>query len=54
MRQVGGGVLLAVSLIAGTIIGVALGEGSIGFIAGLVVGLLLAALVAFWDSRRQR
>ena len=54
MQRVGGGILVAVGLIAGSIIGVMNGEPSAGLVGGLVVGLIGAALVAFWDSRRRR
>jgi hypothetical protein len=52
MRRVGGGIFVAIGLIAGSIIGVMNGEPSLGLIGGLVVGLVIAAGVAWWDSRR--
>lgn len=54
MPRVGGGILLAICLLLGGIIGIRLGQGSLGVLAGLVIGLMLAALVAWWDSRRPR
>jgi hypothetical protein len=47
-----GGFLLAVSLIAGSIIGAGQGQASIGFVAGLGVGLVL--LLAVWLIDRMR
>jgi uncharacterized membrane protein YeaQ/YmgE (transglycosylase-associated protein family) len=46
--------LVAIGLLLGSVIGVMQGQPSIGLIAGLVVGLVGAALVAWWDSRRRR
>lgn len=40
------GILLAISLLTGSVIGMARGEPSIGLIAGLGVGVVLAALAA--------
>jgi len=54
MHRIGGGVLVAISLIIGFLVGVSQGQGSLGIIGGLVVGLLLAGLVNWWDARRQR
>ncbi len=48
-----GGALLAFSLLAGVIAGVFLGQPSIGFLAGLGVGLLLLALVWLADRSRR-
>ena len=53
MQRVGGGILVAIGLIAGAVIGVLNGQPSAGLIAGLVLGLVGAGLVAFWDSRRR-
>jgi hypothetical protein len=47
-----GGFLLAVSLLAGTILGAGRGQASIGFVAGLGVGLVL--LLAVWLIDRVR
>jgi uncharacterized membrane protein (UPF0136 family) len=49
-----GGFLLAVSLLAGTIIGAGQGEASIGFVAGLGVGLVLLLAVWLIDRARTR
>ena len=49
-----GGFLLAVSLLAGTIIGAGRGEASIGFVAGLGVGLVLLLAVWLIDLARTR
>jgi uncharacterized membrane protein len=53
MQRVGGGILVAIGLVAGSVIGVLNGEPSLGLIAGLIVGLIGAALVALWDARRR-
>ena len=47
-----GGFILAVSIIAGTVVGVVVGQPSIGFLAGTGTGLLLALL--FWLAERRR
>ena len=52
--QKGGGILVAVGLLGGAIVGQQFGESSIGIIAGLVLGLVGAAILAVWDSRRKR
>ncbi len=51
--QIGGGFILAITLLAGAGIGVHYGEGSLGIVAGLVVGLIAVVLVAWRDSRRR-
>jgi fucose permease len=48
---IAGGSLLAFGIIGGVIVGTALGQPSIGFLAGFGVGLLLFLLV-FLVSRR--
>jgi len=48
----GGGALLALSILAGAAIGIATRQPSIGLVAGLGVGLVLAALVALVGRRR--
>lgn len=48
-----GGCLLTLSILAGTVIGTIYRQQSIGFLAGLGVGLILLILVWLWDSRRR-
>lgn len=48
----GGGVLIALALIVGAILGTVYGEPSIGLVAGLGVGSLLALLLWLRDRRR--
>lgn len=45
-----GGFLLAVSLMVGTIMGLLLGQPSVGFLAGLVIGSIAA--VSLWLKGR--
>lgn len=40
-----GGLVLAVSLMIGTIIGLVAGQPSLGFLAGLVVGAAIAVMI---------
>ncbi len=47
-----GGFFLAVSIIAGVIIGSILGEPSMGFLGGTGVGLVLLGLVWLIDRRK--
>jgi hypothetical protein len=47
-----GGFLLALSVIAGSIIGAIQGQPSIGFVAGFGAGLVLALLVWLIDKVR--
>lgn len=49
-----GGALLAFSLIAGSVIGVLRGQPSLGFMAGLGIGLVLLVAVALIDRARTR
>jgi hypothetical protein len=51
-KGLAGGSLLALSIIAATVIGTILGEPSVGFLSGTVIGLLLLALV--WLINRPR
>ena len=44
--------MLAISIIAGTVAGVIVGQPSIGFLVGTAAGLLVALL--FWLSERKR
>jgi hypothetical protein len=47
-----GGSILAISIIAGTVAGVIVGQSSIGFLVGTAAGILLFAL--FWLKDRKR
>ena len=47
-----GGSILAISIIAGTVAGVIVGQPSIGFLVGTGAGALLALL--FWLNDRRR
>ena len=47
-----GGSILAISIIAGTVGGIIVGEPSIGILAGVGAGALLAIL--FWLNERRR
>ena len=47
-----GGSILAISIIAGTVAGVIVGQPSIGFLVGTGAGLLLLTL--FWLHERRR
>lgn len=49
-----GGFLLIAAIFVGTGIGVARGEPSLGFVAGLAAGIALALLVWLLDRRRTR
>jgi hypothetical protein len=46
-----GGVLLALSILAGAVIGIFAHQPSIGFLAGTGIGLLLLVLVWLLDRR---
>lgn len=46
------GSVLAISIIGGAVAGVIVGQPSIGFLAGLAAGILLAIL--FWLNERRR
>ena len=48
-----GGCLLALAVLTGTVLGIVYHQQSIGFLAGLAVGLLLLALVWLFDRRRR-
>jgi len=50
-RATAGGSLLAISLIAGTVIGTVNREPSLGFVIGLGIGLALLLLVWLLDRR---
>lgn len=47
-----GGSILAISIIAGTVAGVIVGQSSIGFLVGVAAGTVL--LVLFWLQERRR
>jgi hypothetical protein len=47
-----GGFLLSLSVLAGALIGVFLGQPSIGFLVGVGIGLSLAVLIWLLDRRR--
>ena len=49
-----GGFLLALSILIGPIVGARMGQASIGFLAGVGVGLLLLLLVWLIDRKRAR
>lgn len=49
---IAGGALLALSLIVGTVVGVRQGQPSIGFLAGLGIGIALLIIVALVDRVR--
>ncbi|UZK66105.1 hypothetical protein [Sphingomonas sp. M1-B02] len=49
-----GGFLLSLSLIVGVVAGAVQGQASIGFLAGLAVGLVLLTTVWLVDRRRSR
>lgn len=51
-RGMAGGSLLAISLLAGVVIGTAYGQPSIGFLVGLTGGTLLLLLVFLLDRRK--
>ncbi len=53
MRRTGGGIFIASGLIGGTIIGVLYGQPSLGLVAGLVAGIVVAGLLAIWEARRR-
>ncbi len=51
-RGMAGGSLLALSMVAGVVIGTLNAQPSIGFLVGLGVGALLLVLVFLLDRRR--
>lgn len=53
MQRFGGGILLAISLMVGATLGILNGQPSLGLIAGLVLGVVGAGLIALRDMRRR-
>lgn len=53
MRRTGGGVFIAIGLLAGAAIGVVVGQPSLGLVGGLVAGIAVAGLIAVWEARRR-
>ncbi len=49
--KLGGGIFIAVSLLIGVVVGIAMRQPSIGLLAGLGVGIVLAGLVALVGRR---
>jgi hypothetical protein len=47
-----GGILIAICSIGGVVVGLAQGQVTIGFLAGLIIGSLGAVAVWLRDSRR--
>lgn len=47
-----GGILLAFSIVTGALVGALLGQPSIGMVAGLGVGVVLAGTLWLLDQRR--
>lgn len=48
----GGGCLIAAGAILGPVVGIALGETSLGLLVGLALGIAGAVIVAVLDRRR--
>ena len=51
---IAGGALLAAAILIGVVTGTLTGQASIGFLAGLSIGLALLAAVWLVDRRRRR
>lgn len=47
-----GGAILAIAIIAGVVVGILVGQPSIGFLAGTAAGVLLAILIWLNDRRK--
>lgn len=54
MRTAGGGVLVALGMTTGAIVGVLLNQGSAGVLVGTALGLVAALVFARRDARRHR
>ncbi len=52
-NALGGGIFIAIGLLGGAIIGVFMGEPSIGMVVGLAAGIAAAGLVWIIDRKRQ-
>lgn len=52
--QRGGGIILTFTLLIGAGVGVAVGEGSLGIVIGLAVGLVAVVVLGWRDSRRNK
>lgn len=50
--RIAGGFLLAVLTLLGAVVGVALGQTTVGLLVGFAAGVLIAVAVAIWDARR--
>jgi hypothetical protein len=48
-----GGFLLCISLLAGALIGIFMGQPSIGFLAGAGIGVAIVTLIWLLDRRRR-
>lgn len=51
--RIAGGIFIALGLLVGAVFGVIYGESSLGMVAGLGIGIVLALFVWFIDRRRQ-
>lgn len=52
--QHGGGIILALALVIGAVVGLVVGQGTIGILVGLGLGLVAVVVVAWRDDRRKR
>jgi hypothetical protein len=51
-NALGGGIFIAIGMLGGAIIGVFMGEPSIGMVAGLATGIAIAGLIWIIDRKR--